>query len=160
MLREYGWERRYVSEFPGVNSRLDELQAAILRLRLLHIEAGNRRRATIAAAYDHGLADTDLILPQIKPGATHVFHQYVVRHPKRNELQLRLRNRGIGTNVHYPVPVHLQPAYASRCEIDPCGLKITETIANEIVSLPMYPELSDEAVRAVIGAVHDSLLGL
>jgi hypothetical protein len=157
MLREYGWARRYVSEIPGVNSRLDELQAAILRIRLRHLDAGNRRRAAIAAAYDRGFADLKLILPKTRPGATHVYHQYVMRHPERDGFQQRLREKGVGTNVHYPVPVHCQPAYASRCEVDPEGLGITETIANQVISLPMYPELSDEAVSAVIGAVRDSI---
>ncbi len=157
MLREYGWKRRYVSEAPGVNSRLDELQAAILRVRLRHLDAGNLRRAEIAAAYDRELKHADLILPQTRRGALHVHHQYVVRHPKRGLLLERLRQRGIGANVHYPVPVHRQPAYISRCEIDPNGLEITERIANEVISLPMYPELSDEAVSAVIAAVSDSI---
>jgi len=157
MLREYGWDRRYVSDFPGVNSRLDELQAAILRIRLPRLDAGNGRRAEIAARYDQGLADTGLTLPRTMAGANHVYHQYVIRHPERNRLRDRLQQKGVGTNIHYPMPVHLQPAYASRCEMDPCGLEITETYANEILSLPMYPELSQDEVDAVIDAVRDSL---
>jgi dTDP-4-amino-4,6-dideoxygalactose transaminase len=157
MLREYGWHRRYVSEFPGVNSRLDELQAAILRVRLPYLDAGNRRRAAIAAAYTDGLAGTGLILPEARTGATHVYHQYVVRHSQRDELQRRLKERAVGTNIHYPVPVHWQPAYASRCEFDPDGLNTTEIVANEVLSLPMYPELSDTEVATVIRAVRDSV---
>ena len=114
MLREYGWKRRYVSDIAGVNSRLDELQAAFLRVRLTYLEAGNRRRAAIAAAYTAGLQHTGLLLPAQRPGTTHVYHQYVVRHPDRDALQARLRDRGIATNVHYPVPVHMQPAYQGR----------------------------------------------
>ena len=157
MLREYGWERRYISEVPGVNSRLDELQAAVLRLRLRHLDAGNRRRRDIAKAYDEGLAGTGLMLPKARPGAQPVYHQYVVRCRERDNLQQGLRERGIGTNIHYPVPIHRQPAYLSRCEVDPDGLKTTETVAGEILSLPMYPELTDEQVSAVIGAARDLL---
>jgi dTDP-4-amino-4,6-dideoxygalactose transaminase len=159
-LREYGWERRYVSEVPGVNSRLDELQAAILRMRLPYLDAGNRRRAQIAAAYDEGLADTGLLLPAVSSGAAHVYHQYVVRHAERDRLRQCLKQRGVGTNIHYPVPAHRQPAYLSRCGADPGGLPITEEIAKQIISLPMYPELSKADVTAVIEATRDSVRDL
>jgi dTDP-4-amino-4,6-dideoxygalactose transaminase len=154
-LRQYGWQSRYISDVPGINSRLDEVQAAVLRVRLPHLHANNRRRAQIAAAYDEGLADTGLILPIRKVDATHVYHQYVVRSPERNRLQASLAKRGIGTNIHYPTPVHCQPAYVGRCEKDPCGLLVTETIAGEILSLPMFPELSDAAVEEVIAAIRN-----
>jgi dTDP-4-amino-4,6-dideoxygalactose transaminase len=154
MLREYGWERRYVSDLPGMNSRLDEIQAAILRVRLPYLDAGNQRRAAIAAAYDAGLADTGLVLPIKRAGATHVYHQYVVRHPGRDQLQARLKQKGIGTNIHYPVPVHRQPAYAGRFDIDPGGLDKTDAVASQILSLPMYPELSDAKVATVVDAVR------
>jgi hypothetical protein len=154
MLREYGWERRYVSDLPGVNSRLDEIQAAILRVRLPYLDAGNRRRAAIAAAYNSGLAGTGLVLPIKCAGATHVYHQYVVRHPDRDRLQARLKERGIGTNIHYPVPVHRQPAYAERCDIDPGGLDKTDAVASQILSLPMYPELGDAMVATIVDTVR------
>lgn len=157
MLREYGWERRYVSERPGVNSRLDEIQAAVLRVRLRFLEEGNCRRRAIAAAYDRGFAGTGLALPLCQPRAQAVYHQYVVRWPERDRLQKDLRRRGIGTNIHYPVPIHLQPAYDGRCDRDPAGLKTTEAAAGEILSLPMYPELTAAQVSAVIDAVRDSL---
>jgi dTDP-4-amino-4,6-dideoxygalactose transaminase len=157
MLREYGWERRYVSEVPGVNSRLDELQAALLRVKLPYLESGNRRRAEIAAAYDRGLADTGLILPVKLPGAKHVYHQYVIRHPDRDQLKARLESKGTGTNIHYPVPVHRQPAYAGRCAIDPGGLGTTDAVAREVLSLPMYPELSDAMIARIVDALHTSL---
>jgi len=153
-LREYGWRQRYVSEERGMNSRLDELQAAILRAKLPHLAQDNSRRMVIAAAYDRGLRDTGLQLPTRCPGATHVYHQYVVRHPERDALQTRLRHEGIGTNIHYPQPVHLQPAYAGRYPIDPAGLPETEKAAREILSLPMYPQMSDAAVSVVIDAMH------
>jgi dTDP-4-amino-4,6-dideoxygalactose transaminase len=154
MLREYGWRQRYVSEVSGVNSRLDEIQAAFLRARLPYLEAGNRRRAAIAAAYDRGLAHTGLPLPVQLPGCTHVFHQYVVRHPDRESLRLRLKEQGIATNVHYPLPVHAQPAYRSAAAAD---VECTEKAAREVLSLPMFPELEDTSVAQVIEAVLRSL---
>jgi dTDP-4-amino-4,6-dideoxygalactose transaminase len=154
MLRQYGWDRRYVSDLSGINSRLDELQAAILRVRLPYLEAGNRRRAAIAAAYDDGLADTGLVLPTKRAGATHVYHQYVVRHPDRDRFQARLKQKGIGTNVHYPVPVHRQPTYAGRFDIDPGGLGTTDAVATQILSLPMYPELADATVENIVASVR------
>jgi dTDP-4-amino-4,6-dideoxygalactose transaminase len=153
-LREYGWQRRYISEAPGVNSRLDELQAAILRVRLTYLDAANTRRAAIAAAYDHALADSGLILPSRRTGVTHVYHQYVVRHPQRDRLQSGLNEKRVGTNIHYPVPVHRQPAYAGRIEMDPDGLVATDAIATEILSLPMYPELSDAAVEEIAHSIR------
>jgi dTDP-4-amino-4,6-dideoxygalactose transaminase len=150
MLREYGWERRYISDVTGMNSRLDELQAAILRIRLDYLEAGNLRRGAIAHAYNEGFAGSGLVLPVAKPGCRHVYHQYVVRHPERDSFQARLKQAGIGTNIHYPVPVHKQPAYVGRCAMDPAGLENTETAAAEILSMPMYPELSDEAVSRIV----------
>jgi len=157
ILREYGWVRRYVSDVPGINSRLDELQASVLRVRLPYLGWANQRRNTIAATYSAGLADTDLVLPEVSEGALHVFHQYVVRHSRREQLVEGLKQQGIGTNIHYPVPVHRQPAYASRCVIDPAGLELTDQIANEVFSLPMYPELTDAEVSAVIVALRSLL---
>lgn len=152
-LSQYGWGPDRISRQPGINSRLDELQAAVLRVSLPYLGAGNRRRASIAAAYDRGLADTGLILPVRRSGATHVFHQYVVRHPDRNRLRDHLNQKGIDTNIHYPVPVHRQPAYAGRCRIDPGGLGVTDAVAREVLSLPIYPELSDAAVERIIDAI-------
>jgi dTDP-4-amino-4,6-dideoxygalactose transaminase len=157
MIREYGWSSRYISDVPGVNSRLDELQAALLRVRLAYLDEGNRRRAEIAAAYDRGLADTGLVLPRAHSGSTHVYHQYVVRHPDRDQLRARLQQKGTSTNIHYPVPVHRQPAYEGRCAMDPCGLGTTEVISREVLSLPMYPELGDTIVRRIIDSVRNSL---
>jgi dTDP-4-amino-4,6-dideoxygalactose transaminase len=156
-LREYGWGHRYVSDEPGVNSRLDELQAAVLRMRLPYLDATNDRRRAIAEAYIAGLEDTGLILPICRARAFHVYHQFVLRCDRRDHLLEKLRNQEIGTNIHYPVPVHRQPAYASRCAIDPGGLEITDQIAKDVFSLPMYPELSDDNVATVITALRRSL---
>ena len=154
-LREYGWRQRYVSAIPGLNSRLDELQAAVLRVKLGALERDNARRAAIAEAYDRGLAGLPLTLPARRAETTHVFHQYVVRSPGRDALRAALGARGIGTNIHYPVPVHLQPAYEGRLAIGPSGLGETERAAREVLSLPIYPQLADAQVARVIAAVRE-----
>ena len=156
-LRQYGWNNDRVSDMPGINSRLDEIQAAFLRLRLRYLDEGNRRRSEIAAAYTQGLSNTGLTLPNVRPGNTHVYHQYVVRHPDREGLKARLAALGISTNIHYPLPVHAHPAYLGRCRIAPTGLQATEAAAREILSLPMYPELSHAGVAEVIDAVCRSI---
>jgi dTDP-4-amino-4,6-dideoxygalactose transaminase len=153
-LREYGWERRYISDVPGVNSRLDELQAAILRVRLPSLHAANERRAAIASIYGDGLTDSGLALPARPSAVRHVYHQYVVRHRDRDGFQARLKQRGVGTNIHYPVPVHRQPAYAGRIEAGPGGLNVTELAATEIISLPMYPELSDSTAQEIVEIIR------
>jgi dTDP-4-amino-4,6-dideoxygalactose transaminase len=158
-LREYGWRERYVSDIAGMNSRLDELQAAILRVKLLALDGDNARRAQIAAAYDAALAGLPLGLPACRPGASHVFHQYVVRSPERDRLRAALAVRGIGTNIHYPVPVHLQPAYRGRVAIGPGGLVEGERAAREVLSLPMFPQLDDAQVARVVWALREAALG-
>jgi hypothetical protein len=153
-LRQYGWKERYVSAMVGVNSRLDEVQAAILRVRLPALDAGNARRRAIAAAYDAALSDGPLVAPLRRDGAEHVFHQYVTRVPDRIGAQARLRAEGIGTGVHYPVPVHLQPAYRGRVPLGPAGCAETERAAAEVLSLPMYPELTDAQVERICAALR------
>ncbi len=157
-LREYGWRgQRYVSERSGVNSRLDELQAAILRVKLTALAADNVRRRAIGARYDAGLTGLAIQPPGRDPRAEHVFHQYVVRGERRDELRARLQDSGIGTNIHYPVPVHLQPAYRGRVATGPSGMARTELAASEIVSLPMYPQLTDSQVDRVIAALRSAV---
>jgi dTDP-4-amino-4,6-dideoxygalactose transaminase len=158
-VREYGWRgRRYVSERVGINSRLDEMQAAILRVKLRRLEADNQRRQAIAARYDSGLKGLDLRLPCPAPGTEHVYHQYVVRCDRREHLRASLERRGVGCAVHYPVPVHLQPAYRARLPRGPSGLAHTEAIAGEILSLPMYPQLAATEIDRTIAAVAAALL--
>ena len=152
-LRQYGWYQHYISDRAGMNSRLDELQAAILRVKLTALGRWNARRRAIAALYDAGLAGSGLVLPQARPGAEHVYHQYAVRSPDRDGLKARLRERGVASNIHYPVPVHLQAAYRDRLIVGPAGLAETERAAREVLSLPMYPQLGDDAVAQVIAAV-------
>lgn len=155
LVREYGWKERYVSAIAGMNSRLDELQAAILRVNLEHLVAGNARRAEIAALYTELLDGAAVECPQTAAGNHHVWHQYVIRvtgegDRSRDALQLFLRERGIGTIIHYPVPVHLQPAYAHHTT---GALPETERAAREVLSLPMYPELEDSSVREIAAAI-------
>ncbi|MCX7591388.1 MAG: DegT/DnrJ/EryC1/StrS family aminotransferase [Kiritimatiellae bacterium] len=156
LIRQYGWRDRYVSTLQGLNSRLDELQAAILRVKLSRLDADNERRRIIAAQYGRELARIpDLILPRTRPGATHVYHQYVIRASRRDELQAFLKQRGIGTQIHYPIPVHQQPAYRHVRVMGVNGLERTERLCREILSLPMYPQLSDEEVQRVTGAITE-----
>jgi len=153
LLREYGWRERYVSAIPGLNSRLDELQAAILRVKLRYLDAENAHRRVLAAEYDRLLADSTVRTPTTRPHVSHVFHQYVIRSGRRDALQAYLRSQGIGTLIHYPVPVHAQPAYAGRLPIGE-GLPHTEAATREILSLPMFPELGDEQARQVAQAIN------
>ncbi|MGD0877085.1 MAG: DegT/DnrJ/EryC1/StrS family aminotransferase [Anaerolineales bacterium] len=153
-LRQYGWRRRYISEIPGCNSRLDELQAAILRVKLEYLEAENARRNALAARYTTVLTDSGLTLPVCRENARHVYHQYVVRSPHRDALQGYLRSQGIGTLVHYPMAIHQQPAYKGRIPITG-ALPHSERSSAEVLSLPIYPELTDEQVDFVAEACHN-----
>lgn len=152
MLREYGWRERYVSEFPGRNSRLDELQAAILRVKLRYLDADNERRSQLAEFYSEALAGLPVTLPIKRAGAKHVFHLYVLRCLRRQELFDYLKSEGIFAGIHYPLPVHLQPAYQGRLRLA-ADLTVTESLANDVLSLPMYPELEDSQLQRVVDAV-------
>jgi dTDP-4-amino-4,6-dideoxygalactose transaminase len=153
LLREYGWAERYVSHRVGWNSRLDELQAAVLRVKLRHLDADNARRRAIADRYDRELDGLGFALPARRPGATHVFHLYVIRHPERDRLLEFCRRHGVSPGIHYPVPVHLQPAYRGRMAGADC-LSETERAAREVLSLPMYPELTDDEVSTVTAVLR------
>lgn len=151
-LREYGWRGDRLSHVPGVNSRLDEIQAAILRAKLPHLDADNDRRRAIAARYDAELADL-VAIPAQRPHCRHVFHLYVVRVADRDAWLSRLRNRGVGASVHYAKAAHQQPAYGSRLA-GADNLPETEKVVAEILTLPLYPELSDAEIDHVIAAVR------
>jgi len=153
-IREYGWRERYISARVGINSRLDPIQAAILGVKIERLLADNSRRQAIADRYDAGLSGLPLVLPVRRPETTHVFHQYVVRLDERDRLRDWLRAAGIGSGIHYPAPVHCQPAYTGRLTTGPLGLGVTERAAPQILSLPMYPQLSDEAVERVIAEIR------
>jgi len=152
MAREYGWRERYVSESVGRNSRLDELQAAILRVKLRHLDSDNRKRDVLANEYSKQLASLPLELPSARQHATNVYHLYVCRSQHRGRLLEHLRKQDIHCGIHYPVPIHLQPAYKGR--IRTAGsMAVTERIADEVLSLPMFPEISQVEQNAVIAAV-------
>ncbi|MEW6400641.1 MAG: DegT/DnrJ/EryC1/StrS family aminotransferase [Chloroflexota bacterium] len=153
LLRQYGWRQRYISEHSGGNSRLDEMQAAILRVKLQHLDQENIRRNTIANTYNRILADTDLVLPVCRHGSTHVFHQYVIRTPRRDALQAYLHEQDIGALIHYPQAVHQQPYYQGRL-MGSSGLPHSELAAAQVISLPMYPEMLEEEVGRVAEVVR------
>jgi dTDP-4-amino-4,6-dideoxygalactose transaminase len=158
-LRNGGQSDRYRHELPGVNSRLDELQAALLRVGLRHLPAWTERRRALAALYRQELAGSGVEPLGEQPYARAVFHLFVVRHPRRDALMAALRERGVGTLIHYPIPLHLQPAFASLGG-RPGDLPVAEKAAAEILSLPLYPELTDEQARAVVTAVRDAAVGV
>jgi len=154
-LREYGWQQRSVSAFPGVNSRLDEIQAAVLRTKLVRLDADNARRIEIAGRYSAGLNRPGIGLPARSADAEHVFHQFVIRVPNdRDGLREFLDQRRIRTAIHYPVPVHRQPAYCDRgLHVGP--LAKTDKLCAEIVSLPMFPQLTNADIDRVIGSIDE-----
>jgi len=154
-LREYGWKERYVSAFSGLNSRLDELQAAILRVKLKKLDSDNARRREIASLYNEILESTNLLLPSENANILHAYHLYVVQTDKQEGLQRYLRDHGVGTAIHYPVPVHLQPAYRGKILIGLEGLEITETVCRQILSLPMYPQMTNERVEKVCTCIKE-----
>ena len=153
LIREYGWAERYVSHLAGQNSRLDELQAAVLRVKLTALDSDNARRGDIADQYDRALAGTGLVLPARRENSSHVFHLYVLRSQRRDALIEQLRGQGVGALIHYPVPVHRQKAYAGRVRGGE-SLPETERAATEVLSLPMYPELSKAEVEQVVASVQ------
>ena len=150
-LRQYGWRRRYVSEAHGLNARLDELQAAILAVKLVHLDGWNVRRRALARQYSAALTRTDLGLPIEPPGTTHVFHQFVVRTAQRDALAAHLERHRIASAILYPVPVHLQPAFSAARR--PVALDHTERAADTVLSLPLYSELTDAQQAQVCVAI-------
>ncbi len=155
-LRNGGQSDRYRHVLSGLNSRLDEVQAAILRVKLRSLAAWNDRRRAIATLYDRELSELPLDRPVERSGARAVYHLYVVRHPERDRLMAGLRERGVATLIHYPIPLHLQPAF-ERHGGKPGDLPVVEKSAREILSLPLYPEMSDEQVRCVARALRETL---
>lgn len=154
-LRQYGWDDGRLTHEVGVNSRLDPLQAAILAVKLPHLDADNARRATLAQRYADGLAGLPITVPPVRPHATHAFHLYVGACDMRDGLIAYLTKCGVGCGIHYPAPVHRQKGYVGHVVLPPRGLPITEQLVTRIVSLPMYPELKDAEVEATIAAVRE-----
>ena len=153
MLREYGWRERYVSELPGRNSRLDELQAAILRVKLRHLDEDNARRRVIAKSYTKLLSSLSLVLPNPRVDAEHVFHLYVVQARERTRLLEALKAKDIHAGIHYPVPIHKQPAYRERIRTAR-AMHFTEALAAEVLSLPLYPEITNQELTKVVQALQ------
>lgn len=152
MLANHGRLEKYTHKMEGVNSRLDGMQAAILRVKLGHLDEWNESRRRLADYYMERLVFPDLILPVISESAQTVWHLFVVRAAERDRLQAQLKSEGVATGVHYPVPLHEQPAY-EHMAILRGSLPITERVAKEVVSLPMYPELTEEHIDSVCSAL-------
>jgi dTDP-4-amino-4,6-dideoxygalactose transaminase len=153
VLRNYGSRVKYVNEVPGVNSRLDPLQAAVLRVKLKVLDKWAERRQSIAALYSSQLVETGLVLPVVPEWADPAWHLYVVRSTERDALQSRLQDAGIGALIHYPIPPHRQRAYAY-LDLAPQSLPVAEKLASEVLSLPMGPHLSSEQAQRVVDAVQ------
>ena len=158
LLRNYGSSVKYVNDVQGHNSRLDELQAALLREKLGPLDDDNAHRRCLAETYAQGLADMDLVLPEVADGMQPVWHLYVVRSRQRDLLQAQLKADGIETLIHYPRAPHLQAAYES-LGIAPGSLPIAEQLQQEVLSLPMGPHLQREDVQRVVAAVRRSVAG-
>jgi dTDP-3-amino-3,4,6-trideoxy-alpha-D-glucose transaminase len=153
MLRNYGSSAKYRHELSGVNSRLDELQAAVLRVKLAQLDAWNERRRSVAARYIAGLAETELVLPGVPADAEHVWHLFVVRTPRRDELRRALSDAGVETGIHYPLAPHRQPVFADLA-IDPRSLPVSERLQHEVLSLPIGPHLTDDQVDHVVDRIR------
>ena len=158
-LRNGGQSDRYRHEEPGINSRLDEMQAAILRVGLRHLPAWTERRRALAGFYRRELEGAGVELPAKQDETRPVHHLFVVRHSRRDALMAALRERGVATLIHYPIPLHRQPAFAS-LGATPGELPVVEKAAAEILSLPLYPELTDTQAEAVVAAVRDAASSL
>lgn len=150
MLRNYGQRERYYCDLKGINSRLDELQAAILRIKLKHLDAWNENRRRLAAVYNNLLHN--VITPKEEPYSKSNYHLYVIRSRQRDKLREFLAKSQIGTQIHYPVPIHKQNAYK---ELAGYPLPNAEKFAQEVLSLPMYPELKEEAVKEVADCINN-----
>jgi len=153
LLRNYGSRVKYANEVQGYNSRLDSLQAAVLRVKLKYLDEWNKRRKRIAARYNKELIDTRLVLPSTPEWAEPVWHLYVLRHPKRDALQKALSNANICTLIHYPIPPHLQKAYADTRRTD-IKLPVTEEITKQILSLPIGPHMKVTDIDHVIQVIN------
>ncbi|HEY9855449.1 MAG TPA: DegT/DnrJ/EryC1/StrS family aminotransferase [Stenomitos sp.] len=154
MLRDWGAERKYHHELKGYNYRMEGIQGAILGVKLRYLEQWTEARRAHAARYDALLAGAGVVTPVARPDVRHVYHVYAVRHPHREALQQELGRREVQTGIHYPIPVHLQPAYADLGYREG-DFPVTERVAKEVLSLPMFPELTEGQIQAVVTAVRE-----
>jgi dTDP-4-amino-4,6-dideoxygalactose transaminase len=152
-LRQYGWHERYVSDHVGTNSRLDELQAAILRVKLKHLDHQNGRRRTIAERYRNALASSGVVAPSVIHDTTHAMHLFVVESTARDRLAEFLSKAGIATAIHYPLPVHEQPAYAGRLR-GADRLPVTEALYRRLLTIPCHPGLTDDQIDTICERLH------
>lgn len=154
LLRNYGQEKRYYSIIKGFNSRLDEIQASILRVKLKRLDNWNKTRISIAKKYNKNFLDLALSCPQANSDSSHVFHLYVIRVKNRKKFMDYLKIKGINTLIHYPIPIHLQPSY-KELKIKEGNLPITENVSKEIVSIPIYPELEEKEIEHIVKKVKE-----
>jgi len=155
MMRNYGQRQKYEHATMAWNRRLDTMQAAVLRIKLRYLDRWNEARREHAALYDRLLMESGLVLPRSMPDVEHVYHLYVVQAEQRDRLLAKLRERGVGAALHYPVPIHLQEAYRER-GVRPGSFPITERTAERVLSLPMYPELDRDQISRIAAAVHEA----
>lgn len=158
ILREYGWRQRFISEISGLNSRLDELQAAVLRVKLQYLDRWNGERRRKASIYTKWLKGLEIVCPIEKEPAQHVYHLYVIRTRKRDSLQAFLKEREISTLIHYPVPIHLQNAYRN-LGYQKGDLPFTEQCSKEILSLPFFPEMTEREMEEVTRTIRSFIEG-
>ncbi len=156
LLREYGWRQRFASDISGLNSRLDELQAAVLRVKLKYLDEWNGERRRKASIYTKLLAGLEIVCPTEKEPLGHVYHLYVIRTKRRDSLQAFLKERGIETLIHYPVPIHLQKAY-KELGYKKRDLPVTAKCSQEILSLPLFPEMTESEIREVTHHIRSFL---
>jgi dTDP-4-amino-4,6-dideoxygalactose transaminase len=153
MLRNYGQEKRYYHKIKGLNSRLDELQAAILKVKIEYLDKWNNRRREIANIYSQRISNPLVTKPSEMPYGKHVYHLYVIRHPDRDRLMTYLENKGVKTLIHYPVPVHLQEAYKDLNYAE-SSFPVAEQLTREILSLPIFPQLRDDEVKKIVELIN------
>jgi dTDP-4-amino-4,6-dideoxygalactose transaminase len=152
--RQYGWTAKYNSQFPGGrNSRLDEIQAAILRVKLPHLDHWNNRRGEIAEQYHASLRDTGLELPCVDGKGEMVYHLYVIRTRERDGLMTHLKEHGVGCDIHYPIPDHLQASLRDLGYVSG-DFPVTERVADEVLSIPLFPELDSTEINYVIEVIR------
>jgi len=152
VLRRQGSRRKYYNEVLGFNSRLDEIQAALLRVKLRYLDEWIEGRQQVAHHYNELLADSGVVTPYERPGVRHVYHQYTIRVPRRDELQAHLKEQGIGTMIYYPVPLHRLPLYADLGYLEG-SLPVSEQAAQEVLALPIYPELGEKRIQRIADVV-------
>jgi dTDP-4-amino-4,6-dideoxygalactose transaminase len=156
MLRDHGRQSKYEHEIIGFGERLDALQAAILRVKLQYLDTWNAQRRRAAAAYRAQLGSSALLLPYEVPGVDHVYHLFVIRVPDRDRILHRLQAAGVRAGVHYPIPLHLQPAYAT-LGYHMGDFPHAEQASQQVLSLPLYPEISDAQIGEVAAALIDTV---